>query len=177
MLSLDVGFRLDNSAKSASDLAQLSLSDRVSLGVSDYNAVFGGAHVMIPAGKAWVGLEGSIEAFLGSPPSDRPMATLDDGKIIVRGTLTGGLHITDEWSLLAFVEVAKSPGITAAQVTASEIPIVPYEPNCHVRHRPRRPVRRPEARPSHHGKRLREDQHVRGQGGRRARGCQRPGDR
>ncbi len=129
MLSVDVGFRLDNSSKSAADLGQLSLSDRISLGVSDYNELFGGAHVTIPAGKAWVGLEGSIEAFLGSPPSDRPMATLDDGKIIVRGTLTGGYHFTDEWSLLAFLDVAKSPGITAAQVMSENIPIVPYEPN------------------------------------------------
>ena len=51
LLSFSGGFRLDNSAASVEDPLSLSLSDRVSLGVSDYNAAFGSAQLRIPAGN------------------------------------------------------------------------------------------------------------------------------
>ena len=61
------GFRLDNSAKSVDDPTRLSIQDRVSLGVSEFNAVVGGVHLAIPVGpKAFLGVEGSLDLFVGS---------------------------------------------------------------------------------------------------------------
>lgn len=128
LLSFEAGFRLDNSAKSVDDLMKLSLQDRVSLGVSDYNAVFGGAHLQFPiaANKVWVSLEGSIVAFVGSPPAaDAPLA---EGKLLIRGGATAGFHINPTWSAAAYLEAAKVPGIEASQVLAANIPVIPYEP-------------------------------------------------
>ncbi|CAN5568244.1 hypothetical protein BH11MYX1_BH11MYX1_40760 [soil metagenome] len=134
ILSFEVGYRLDNSASSVDHPELLSLADRVSLGVSDFNAVFGGAHLALPFGKAWVGAEASIDAFLGDPPSDGMggvkvgHAALTDGKLTFRGGLSGGYHITEMFSVLGFAEMAKSPYITMAQTLDNNIPLVPYEP-------------------------------------------------
>lgn len=126
-LSFEAGFRFDNSAKSADNAMSLYLEDRVSLGVSDFNAAFGGAHLEFPAGpKAWVGVEGSIEAFLGDAPSGH--ASLEEGTLLLRGGVSGGYHFNPTWSAVAYVEAAKVPGIEMAQVAANNIPLIPYEP-------------------------------------------------
>jgi hypothetical protein len=118
-VSIDAGFRLDNSAKSVDMVDSLSLQDRVSLGVSSFNEAFGGAHYALPvAGKGYLGLEGSIEAFLGSGSPGQ----------ILRGTVTFGYHVAPAWTLLAFAELAKVPAPTAAEITANNIPLIPYEP-------------------------------------------------
>jgi hypothetical protein len=136
LLSFSGGFRLDNSANSVDDPMLLSLSDRVSLGVSDYHALFGAAQLRIPAGKAWIGLEGSLDAFVGGPPDpdagEVKRAELARGKLIFRGGALAGYHITDQLSGLVFVEAAKVPGINDAQVDGNNIPLVPYEPNFTV---------------------------------------------
>ena len=126
LLSFEAGFRLDNSAKSVDNLMRLSLQDRVSLGVSDYNAAFGGAHLQFPAGKAWVSVEGSLEAFLGSPPSAD--AKLEEGTLVLRGGATAGYHLNPQWSAVAWLEAAKVPGVEASQVAMANIPLIPYEP-------------------------------------------------
>lgn len=132
LLSFSGGFRLDNSAKSVDDPMKLSLPDRVSLGVSDYHALFGGAQLRFPAGKAWVALEGSLDAFLGGPADpdagEIKRAELARSKLIFRGGITGGFHITDQFSAIAFLEAAKVPGINDAQVDDGNIPLVAYEP-------------------------------------------------
>jgi len=117
-LSLDAGFRLDNSAKSVDSPSRLSVQDRVSLGVSDYSAVVMGAHLVFPAGKAFAGVEGSVDYFVGS---DAPGA-------IIRAGVSGGYRITNQWSVLAFVEGAKVPGIKDSDVMRNEVPLIPYEP-------------------------------------------------
>jgi hypothetical protein len=130
-LSLNVGFRLDNSASSIDDLSKLSLQDRVSLGASNYNAFLAGAQLHIPAGKAWFGLEGSLEAYVGGPasvPDKTNGAALAEGKMLIRGGAVLGMHFNDQWSGVAYLEAAKSPGILVAQVMANSIPIIPYEP-------------------------------------------------
>jgi hypothetical protein len=132
LLSFSGGFRLDNSANSVDAPMALSLADRVSLGVSDYHALFGGAQLRIPAGKLWVGLEGSLEAFIGGPPEpdagEVKRAQLARGKMIFRGGLTAGYHINEQFSALVFVEAAKVPGINDAQIDDGNVPLVPYEP-------------------------------------------------
>jgi hypothetical protein len=130
-LSLSVGFRLDNSAKSIDDLTKLSLQDRVSLGASNYNAVLAGAQLMIPAGKAWIGLESTLEAYIGGPtatPDAQNGAALAEGSLTLRGGAVAGIRFNDQWSGLAFLEAAKTPGVTMTQVANASIPIVPYEP-------------------------------------------------
>jgi len=103
------------------------LQDRISLGVSYYNEFLAGAQYLIPAGnKAWVGLEGSLEDFIGSPPTG--MADLEEGTLLLRGSVTFGVHLNDQWGLVAYVDLVKSPGIEAAQAAAGSIPIIPYEP-------------------------------------------------
>src|SRR5690606_36422926 len=125
--------RLDNSAKSVDEPERLSLQDRVSLGVSDYHALFAAAQLRLPAGdKAWVGVEGSLDAFLGGPPTAGAMEVQRDelarGTLTFRGGLTAGFHINETLSALVFLEAAKVPGINLAQVYAGNIPLVPYEP-------------------------------------------------
>lgn len=134
ILSFEVGYQLDNSASSVDMVQSLSLADRMSLGVSDFNEVFGGAHLALPSGKAWVGAEASLDAFLGDPPKNpdgtiqNGHAALLDGKLAFRGGVSGGYHLTDQFAILAFVEMAKVPYVTLAQVAANNIPLIPYEP-------------------------------------------------
>ena len=126
LISLDAGFRLDNSAKSATNSNELSVADQASLGVSSYNAVLAGAQVRLPVGKAWIAAEASIEDYVGTPATG--MATLQEGSLLLRGALVGGVHFNDTWSGVAYVEGAKSPGVELSQVMASSIPLIPYEP-------------------------------------------------
>jgi Carboxypeptidase regulatory-like domain len=134
ILSFEVGYRLDNSASSVDKPELLSLADRMQLGVSDFSAVFGGAHLAIPIGQAWLGAEASLDAFLGDPPSDGAggvkagHAALTDGTLTFRGGISGGYHINDQFAVLAYIEGAKVPYITTAQVMANNIPLIPYEP-------------------------------------------------
>jgi len=134
LLSFSGGFRLDNSVKSVDDPMKLSLQDRVSLGVSDYNAAFGGVQLNIPVSKAWVAPEASLDVFIGGPPDPDPTtmdvkrASLARSTLIFRGGLTAGYHITDQFSALVFFEAAKVPGINMAQVLDANIPLIPYEP-------------------------------------------------
>jgi hypothetical protein len=130
-ISVDAGYRVDNSANSVSGgvpgIAQLSLQDRVSLGVSEYNAVLAGLRVEVPVNRLWLAAELTLEDYVGSPP--KGAATLERGSSLFRGALEAGMHLNDTWGVLAYVQVAKSPGIETAQVMAGSIPIVPYEPS------------------------------------------------
>ena len=117
-LSLDAGFRLDNSAESVDHPQTLSLADRVSLGISEFHAIVGGAHVVVPAGKAFFGAEATVDLFIGDGAPGP----------VIRGGVHGGVHITPAWAVQAFVEVAKVPGIDAADAEMNAIPLIAYEP-------------------------------------------------
>jgi carboxypeptidase family protein len=117
--SIDAGFRLDNSASSVDQPDKLSLEDRVSLGVSKWNAALGGLALRIPAGdRVYVTLEGSTDVFVGegAPAS------------ILRGGLQLGVAVSDAFTLVAFVEAAKVPGVLANQVMTGDVTLLPYEP-------------------------------------------------
>lgn len=128
LLSFSAGFRLDNSAKSA-EPAKLSLQDRVSLGVSEFHAVLAGASLYLPFGKAFVGAEGSLDLFVGSgdTPAGATMAHEAPGPVIRFGGNVG-YRITNEWSILAFVEGAKVPHISPAEVATNDVRLIAYEP-------------------------------------------------
>lgn len=118
LLSFDAGFRFDNSAESVEDPMTLSLADRVSLGVSEFHAIVGGAHFTMPSGKAFFGAEATLDLFIGDGAPGP----------VIRGGAHAGMHVTKNWSLLAFVELAKVPGIDDADVALNVIPLIPYEP-------------------------------------------------
>ena len=118
LVSLNAGFRLDNSAKSVDHPETLSLADRVSLGVSDYHAVVGGANFTMPSGKAFFGAEASVDFFVGDGAPGP----------ILRGGAHGGYNVTQNWSVRAYVEIAKVPSIDDADVAMNKIPLIPYEP-------------------------------------------------
>lgn len=122
-LSLDAGFHLDNSANSIDYISQLSVPDRVSFGISNYNAVVAGAQIAYPLGsRASLAAETSFVAFVGGP------SELREGRWLVRGALVGAVHIGANWSAAAFVEAIKSPGVLGSQASMAAIPIIPYEP-------------------------------------------------
>jgi len=113
--SLDAGFRLDNSVKSVDQPDKLSGPDRVSLGVSSFNAALVGAQLRIPVGpRLYVALEGSADLFVGSGASGQ----------IIRGGGVIGVAVNDAFSLIGYVEGAKVPKYDA-MATA---PLIPYEP-------------------------------------------------
>ena len=119
VLTLDAGFRVDNSAKSVDELDMLSLEDRVSLGVSDFNAVLAGASLRIPAGhRAYVALEGSTDVFVGENAPGP----------IIRGGVVAGVAVSETVTVVAFIEAAKVPGLDTSDVMARTIALVPYEP-------------------------------------------------
>lgn len=117
-LSLSAGFRLDNSAKSVDERTTLSAQDQVSLGVSDYHAAVGGLHYGISSGKALFGVEASIDRYIGDGAPGQ----------ILRAGVHGGINLTAQWSLIAFVEGAKVPGMLQSDVMANRITLIPYEP-------------------------------------------------
>jgi hypothetical protein len=118
-LGLSAGFRLDNSLRSVADPMQLRAHERVSLGVSDHHAIVGGAHLAVPAGRAFFGAETSFEWYVGGSP--QPPGSL------LRAGVHGGVHL-GRLSVLAFAEVARVPSIDAADLAADDFALIPYEP-------------------------------------------------
>lgn len=130
LLSFNAGFRVDNSAKSVDQPTLLSVQDRVSLGVSEFHAVVGGAHLGIPVGtKAYIGAEGQIDVFVGS--GDTPMGGTTAHEApspLIRFGASGGYHVNNSWTILAYFGGARVPKITSAEISANDIRLVPYEP-------------------------------------------------
>lgn len=133
LLSFSGGFRLDNSANSIEQANRLTLQDRVTLGVSDYHALFTTAQLRMPAGdKVWIAIEGSLDAFIGGPLAsdqvDVQRAELRRSTLVLRAGVTGGVHINTSLSAVAFLETSHVPGVDLAQVYDGNIPLIPYEP-------------------------------------------------
>jgi hypothetical protein len=128
-LTFSAGFRLDNSANAVDDPTRLSMQDRVSLGVSEFHAAVGGAHVAIPVGKAFVNLESTIDVFVGSgdTPAGATAAHEAPGPLIRLGASVG-FNITPQYAALAFVQAAKVPGLASVDVMADDITLIAYEP-------------------------------------------------
>ncbi len=128
LLSFSAGFRLDNSAKSA-DPMKLSVQDQVSLGVSEFHAILAGASLSVPSGKLVFGAEASVDVFVGSgttPPN--ATAAHEAPGPLVRFGANVGYRLTPEWTAMVFVEGAKVPHISAAEVVTNDIRLIAYEP-------------------------------------------------
>jgi hypothetical protein len=125
LFTVNGGFRIDNSGKTVnpSDDA-FSVGDQVSLGVSNYHAALAGASLHVPAGRrAYVELEGSLHAFVGSGAPGP----------IVRGGAMAGFAVSDAVTVIAFLEVAHVPevkldGSTDPMSPSLLVAQVPYEP-------------------------------------------------
>ncbi len=130
LLSFSAGFRLDNSSKSVEMPTSLSIHDRVSLGVSEFHAVVGGVHLGIPIGtKAFVGFESSVDFFIGD--GETPLGASAPHQApgpLIRFGASAGFHLTPQYTIMAFVEGAKVPGIQLSEAAAGDIRLVPYEP-------------------------------------------------
>ena len=100
-LSLNAGFRIDNSAKVIGDPAALSVEHRVSLGVSSYHAVLAGVQLAVPAGRrAYAAVEGSSELFVGKQAP---------GPIVRVGGVVG-VAVSDAFTITGYVELARVQG-------------------------------------------------------------------
>ncbi len=129
VLTLSAGFRLDNSLSSAPDRISYSAADRISLGVSEWNAVLGGVHFALPLGKAFLGLEASLDLFIGD--GDTPMGATEPHAApgpMLRAGAVAGYHLSRTMSVLAFLEAAKVPGLELSDVIANDVRLVAYEP-------------------------------------------------
>jgi Carboxypeptidase regulatory-like domain len=124
LVTASAGFRLDNSAKSIDKPTALSVEDQVSLGVSSFNAALAGLSLRIPISeRSYVSLEGSADVFVGKDAAGNGAP----GPILRGGGLFG-IAINDAVSLIAYLEGAKVPAISAGDVMTNHIVLVPYEP-------------------------------------------------
>jgi hypothetical protein len=114
-LSLNGGYRLDRSGKSVEHPEKLSREDQVSLGVSNFDAAVASAMVFVPLGRAFVGVEGGADLFLGSGHPDPTF----------RGLLSGGVRLGGATSLVAFVQYAR---VAELAMDANPVPLIPYDP-------------------------------------------------
>jgi hypothetical protein len=117
LFTLNAGFRFDNSGETAKK--SYTLGDEISLGVSGYNAALAGAALHVPAGrKAYVEVEGSLQAFVGSGAPGP----------IVRGGAMAGVALSSAWTGLAFIELAHVPSAKLDMATSDLVQLVPFEP-------------------------------------------------
>ncbi len=120
-LSANVGYRLDRSAASISEPDRLSLADRMSLGLSDYNAVLAAVGVSYDVGVATVLAEWSLDLLHGSgAPSF--------GSSPMRVAVGGSYPVAENWSLFGSSEFRLS------EFPASEIDdmLLPFDPRVSI---------------------------------------------
>jgi hypothetical protein len=119
LVTANAGFRYDNSVKSVDDPTGFSVADRVSFGVSSFHAALAGLSLRVPINdRAYVGLEGSADVFVGSGAPGP----------IVRGGGLFGVAVNDAVSVIAYVEGAKVPGLSYSDVMQGHVVLVAYEP-------------------------------------------------
>ena len=117
ILTANAGYRLDRSARTATDAATLSAADRIALGVSAFDAALFGAAARIGRGR-WQGyVEGSWELLVGSgsPPASESPLVLGAG---LRWAATRAI----QWEAGAELSPSRRPDTTA---TAPLVPIPP----------------------------------------------------
>jgi hypothetical protein len=89
-LTANAGFRLDRSARSASDAAQLSAGDRLALEVSAFNEVLLGAAATFGRGRGQGFVEGSWDLLVGAgapPPRSSPILVGAGGRLALGRSL------------------------------------------------------------------------------------------
>ncbi len=120
-LSANVGYRLDRSAASISEPERLSLADRMSLGLSDYNAVLATVGMSYDIGSATVLAEWSLDLLHGS---DAPSFRSSPMRVAVGASYP----VAENWALFGSSEFRLS------EVQASEVSsmLLPFDPRISV---------------------------------------------
>jgi hypothetical protein len=117
ILGIAAGFRFDQSAKAAPARDRIRSGDRLSLGLSDFNAVLVGVGVAVPVGKTEFLGEASTDLLIGAGAPSL-------GKSPTRITAGVRHHLNDAFALEALAEASPS-GRPSLAPTA---PLVPVEP-------------------------------------------------
>jgi hypothetical protein len=117
VLTSQVGFRYDRSARSAPDADRLSEADRMALGVSEANAILVGAGVRVRAGRAELLAEWSWDRLIGSRAPDARRAPMRVG-----AGLRHPLGRSIAFQLSGELSLAEAEPITAMD------PVYPVEP-------------------------------------------------
>ncbi|MCP4449073.1 MAG: carboxypeptidase regulatory-like domain-containing protein [Myxococcales bacterium] len=121
-LSANAGYRLDRSAASVSQPELLSLSDRMSLGLSDYNAVLAAAGASYEIGRVEALAELSLDLLHGSgAPGFRSSP--------MRVAIGARHQLSNGWSLFGTAEFRISKVLTE---DVSET-LLPFDPRVNVR--------------------------------------------
>ncbi len=120
-LSLNAGYRLDRSAASVEEPERLSMADRLSLGLSDFNAVLVGLGASYHVGKGEILAEWGLDLLHGKGKpafNQSPM----------RAGLGARFPITDSITVFGQGEFRLSK-VDAAEVMAT---LLPFEPKAQV---------------------------------------------
>jgi hypothetical protein len=120
-VSLNAGYRLDRSAASVEEPERLSLADRLSLGLSDFNAILFGLGVSYRLGKAELLAEWSVDMLQGK---GKPAF----GQSPMRVGLGGRFPLTDSAELFGQTEFRVSK-VDATEIMTS---LLPFEPKLQV---------------------------------------------
>jgi hypothetical protein len=115
------GWRLDNSAEAGADPRTLRLGDRISLGLSDFDALLLGLGASQRFGQVELLGELSADLLMGS---DAPPA----GQSPLRATAGARYHLSAAWQLegLADISLCERPGLGV------DDPLVPIDPRASV---------------------------------------------
>lgn len=116
-VSLNAGYRVDRSAASVEEPERLSLADRLSLGLSDFNAVLVGVGASYKVGEAELLAEWSLDLLHGK---DKPAFSQSP----MRVGLGARLPLTDAVELFGQTEFRLSK-VDSAEVMVS---LLPFEP-------------------------------------------------
>jgi len=120
-ISANTGYRIDRSAASVSEAERLSLADRMSLGVSDYNAVLAAVGVSYEVGPVEALAEWSLDLLHGSgAPTFRSSP--------MRIALGARHELSNGWSLFGVSEFRVSK-VLAADVAEE---LLPFDPRVSV---------------------------------------------
>ena len=117
--ALNLGGKLDNSANSVTNPQDLSLSDQVSLGVSQWNSVVGGVRAWAPVGPVRLGVEVEATDFVGAGAPG--LSTF--------GAIAGSYDVSTNWTATAFVGGTVLPAPT---IVMNSVPLIPYDPSFTV---------------------------------------------
>ncbi|HEX6278144.1 MAG TPA: carboxypeptidase regulatory-like domain-containing protein [Polyangiaceae bacterium] len=115
------GYRLDRTAASGEDASRLSFSDRVAIGVSDFDAVLVGAGVAVPVGSTELLAEASGDILVGAgAPS------------VTESPLRAGGGVRHHLSKRLAAELVVSASLSARPDVSPGSSLVPIEPRVSV---------------------------------------------
>ena len=114
--TLNVGGKLDNSANSVTNPQDLSLSDQVSLGVSQWNSIVAGARLWRPLGPIRLGVEVEATKFVGSGAPGTSLFS----------AVEAYYDLSPTWTATAFIGGTVLPAPT---IVMNTVPLIPYDPS------------------------------------------------